>query len=387
MFAAALLSALIGGMSMMAVQFNPSRQLGFQEWGKGMAAATGAFLLYFAREALPPALVVVGANILFLLMACYMALAHRRLFGLTTAAPRAWWLLGLGAVGLLATGAEAAQKSLGQMVHALAMSGLFGMSLLLLFREGRRSRRLTRRVSLVVIGVMAGAFLLRAGFSFAEWWTSRPGFGAEQFGVKTFSALFVVSASVAFFGLVADLQRQEIVAAAQRDGLTGLLTRAAFFGRAERAALKEPVYSVAMVDIDHFKAVNDRYGHQGGDTVLADAARMLGSAVRPTDIVGRYGGEEFCVVLRGCDKAAAALFGQRIVSEARQQSVRLNDGRTCGYSLSVGVATVQQLADGMEPLAHLIGRADAALYRAKRNGRDRMEDGDVALSSDESVVA
>ena len=133
-------------------------------------------------------------------------------------------------------------------------------------------------------------------------------------------------------------------------------------------------YALLMVDVDRFKSINDTFGHSGGDIVLAHVGRLIAGAFRLSDIAVRYGGEEFCVVLRGCDESDATQFAQRLVREARLQDVRLADGQSTQFTLSVGYAcrtagTPQMTST--ESLLDIISRADQALYRAKREGRDQ----------------
>lgn len=128
-------------------------------------------------------------------------------------------------------------------------------------------------------------------------------------------------------------------------------------------------YAAVMIDIDHFKAINDTFGHAGGDVTLAHAGRLIASAARISDVAGRYGGEEFCVILRGCGQIEAAQFANRVVADAARQTVRLRDGRQVRYTLSVGYAcSTDETAETVEAV---IERADKALYRAKRGGRNQ----------------
>ncbi|MDO8185471.1 diguanylate cyclase [Conexibacter sp. JD483] len=144
------------------------------------------------------------------------------------------------------------------------------------------------------------------------------------------------------------------------DPLTGLSNRrmlddtlAREIARAARTG--EPL-SIAMLDLDHFKAYNDRRGHQAGDELLRRAARSWEAAVRRTDLVARYGGEEFTLVLPACDATAARALIERVRAATP-------DEQTC----SVGCASW----DGIETPDALLDRADRALYGAKRDGRDR----------------
>ncbi len=124
---------------------------------------------------------------------------------------------------------------------------------------------------------------------------------------------------------------------------------------------------VLMVDIDHFKAINDRHGHDVGDVVLGAVARAIVSAVRDDDVPARYGGEEFAVILRNPTRQVAVDVAERV--RRAVGALDLRDQQVSAVSVSVGVA----VANGPdEPIDELIGAADRALYQAKRAGRDRV---------------
>ncbi|MEQ9639649.1 MAG: diguanylate cyclase [Alphaproteobacteria bacterium] len=155
---------------------------------------------------------------------------------------------------------------------------------------------------------------------------------------------------------------------ATRDPLTGLLNRGALLETLsngfEHACELGLALSVLFVDIDHFKAVNDSHGHAAGDEVLRAVAKALDTTVRPQDLVGRYGGEEFVVGLLETDRVAAAMVAERIrVAVARLQA-------SVPVTISIGMAS---LGPDTGTLEELLAVADAALYRAKANGRNRVE--------------
>lgn len=166
-------------------------------------------------------------------------------------------------------------------------------------------------------------------------------------------------------------QQDELTRQATRDSLTGLYNHGLLLellGRelAVSARTGVPV-SYGMVDIDRFKRVNDEWGHQVGDQALKDLGQILCSGVRRTDTVGRYGGEEFGVVLPGCPPGAAATLCDRLrrTTEGHQLTVH---GSSFGFTISLGLATALE----GESAEQLVSRADRALYEAKESGRNRL---------------
>ncbi|MEO8445697.1 MAG: GGDEF domain-containing protein, partial [Gammaproteobacteria bacterium] len=128
--------------------------------------------------------------------------------------------------------------------------------------------------------------------------------------------------------------------------------------------------SVVFVDLDKFKQINDTYGHQAGDTVLQMVAKLLGKSLRDSDIVARYGGDEFVLLLPGVDVDKAISVGERICSDVREQTTQAADGQRVRVTLSLGIATCDSHSRFDSPKA-LLAAADAALYHSKREGRDR----------------
>jgi diguanylate cyclase (GGDEF)-like protein len=157
---------------------------------------------------------------------------------------------------------------------------------------------------------------------------------------------------------------------ATHDEVTGILNRRAIVAGGEREVVvairsRQPL-SVAFVDIDFFKRVNDTLGHEAGDLVLADIARRLKDACRNIDLVGRYGGEEFCLIFPGAGADSTAALGERLLAAVRQYRFR----DQYPVTVSVGFASLPG-PDGERSWASLIHHADIALYQAKALGRDR----------------
>ncbi len=163
---------------------------------------------------------------------------------------------------------------------------------------------------------------------------------------------------------------RELRLLATRDALTGLRNRRAFdallaeeVNRARR--LGHPL-ALVVLDLDHFKLINDTHGHPAGDLVLAAAARVLESEVRTIDRVARIGGEEFAVLLMETDAKDALSVAERLVAAVREQPASVKDGGTHAVTISAGVAALG--VDHTE--ATLMAAADKALYAAKNNGRN-----------------
>jgi diguanylate cyclase (GGDEF)-like protein len=167
---------------------------------------------------------------------------------------------------------------------------------------------------------------------------------------------------------------QQLRLKATHDALTGIYNRGAVIEILEKELVRHgrdsrPL-SIMFVDLDHFKRTNDEYGHLAGDAVLREVSRRVGSVLRPYDSLGRYGGEELLVVLPACDRDGAAEVAERVRAVVADQPVATEFGAIAS-SLSIGVAMA---GDGIALSSNtLIQLADDAVYRAKQNGRNRVE--------------
>jgi diguanylate cyclase (GGDEF)-like protein len=158
-----------------------------------------------------------------------------------------------------------------------------------------------------------------------------------------------------------------------RDALTGLANRRAFeiaLGReVDRVArIGEPAL-VLVIDIDHFKAVNDQHGHNAGDEVLKTVARALADGIRPMDTLARTGGEEFAMILPNCPPAFGRSVAERLRRKVAAQRTRIGPERDVAVTVSIGGAFAPQWVRSSPQL--WVERADRQLYRAKSEGRDR----------------
>lgn len=159
---------------------------------------------------------------------------------------------------------------------------------------------------------------------------------------------------------------------AQIDSMTGLFNRGRWeetlkheFARSSRYG---SMAALLMFDIDHFKKINDTYGHPAGDKVIQTLAQTVGQSIRETDIAGRYGGEEFAVLLPGVDSMGARLFAERLRKRVEALKV-FHEGQEIQFTISIGIADMGEKPKTHE---HLIQLADQALYESKHSGRNKV---------------
>lgn len=171
---------------------------------------------------------------------------------------------------------------------------------------------------------------------------------------------------------------EALVEKASRDGLTGMLNRESFLAALEQAMAAGGPGALLFIDADHFKQINDRFGHPVGDEALRILARAIAGAVGAGGLSGRLGGEEFAVYLPGIALAEAQAPAMRILDAVRRIRVEVPGGGAVRLTVSIGAAGQA----GTDTLEALIAEADEQLYRAKTQGRDR-----VAFTRDIAAVA
>ncbi len=182
---------------------------------------------------------------------------------------------------------------------------------------------------------------------------------------------FYILAQQFLLGIKRALLYRQVQELAIRDSLTGVFSRRYLMERFSEEIIRSSKFSykfsVLMVDIDHFKDYNDRYGHFVGDAILKEVSRTIRENIRQIDLVGRYGGEEFVAILAETDKEGAVLAAERIRQGIEKKKIRVYD-EDFRMTISLGVAI---FPDDSRQAEALIDKADQALYQAKQSGRNR----------------
>jgi diguanylate cyclase (GGDEF)-like protein len=212
--------------------------------------------------------------------------------------------------------------------------------------------------------------------------------GADDYLTKPFN-VDELHARVRVGKRILELQKELIQAReslrfeALHDHLTGLWNRGAVLNLLQREEQRRQrsgeALGVIMVDVDHFKSINDSYGHLVGDVVLTEVAKRLTASVRGYDSVGRYGGEEFLIIVPGCDPQGLIISAERLRGVIAESPINSTSG-PIPVTISVGLVSVGP--GDLKPIEHiaLVQAADSALYHAKAKGRNRVEIADLKVS-------
>ena len=196
---------------------------------------------------------------------------------------------------------------------------------------------------------------------------------ASQFNTSFLAIMIlaIIGFNGSTFGLVISRLISKIRHLTVEDSLTETFNRRHITDMAnkeiKKMEKKGSEFSIIMLDIDHFKKVNDTYGHATGDAALVTCANLLKNSVRSTDYVGRLGGEEFCIMLPNTNLREAHLLAERIRMQLEHTSV-IFEGKTIPITASFGVATLTEKGEWSD----LLNQADVAMYRAKKNGRNQV---------------
>lgn len=360
------LSALI--LLAMRQSFSPTVR-GINSWTTGMWVFLACSLLFNFRETLPPIAGIVLANFLLAVSLIFMVSGLLRYHGRQLTH---YLLIGVATLAFTAVIAWFTLVQPNFQFRLAFVSTLIGIILAGLSYLALAGRPLT--TGRIVTGA---AFLLGTITSFLR--SISVVLRLDQpntfFDLSGFQVLYLGAFNVTFFIgtlgfilMINERLREVLQFNAEHDELSGALNRRAFFERTttELAAsqqLKRPV-SVLILDLDNFKSINDNHGHHFGDQVIIDFCNTVRSVLRPGDVLGRYGGEEFVILLPNTTSKTAIEIANRI-------RTALHVPRNLPpYTASVGVATT---LSKVEDTDSLLIRADKALYRAKSQGRDRIE--------------
>lgn len=226
---------------------------------------------------------------------------------------------------------------------------------------------------------MLPVFLLRslaAAFGAVPFTQPHMAYAPGPLQVAVFVCLIALGllGSIGFILMVKERAEREVMALAMTDALTGALNRRAFMERAEKElalALRSGLpMALLMLDLDHFKRINDEYGHAVGDAVLVEAASRIRRRLRRQDSFGRYGGEEFCILLPATDADGALALAETLRNELSARPVEVGrQGVSVTVSLGVTVCTAG-CAACLPDFGRILEDADRALYQAKGGGRN-----------------
>lgn len=378
LLAIALSSAMLAALSFVMARAIDGHRAVLRCWGWAMNCAALSFATFFLAGKASTGLAQLVATPISLGMPVFGLLAHARLQHLRVRPGPLLALTAAAMVGPLAAYFGGAPMWLAVASTSLACAALSLRTAWLIARLPRAKRSAASWMSLCAFTVFGVMLALRAPLSaFGVDALAMESNAAAQLVSLLIGSVFIVCSTLGIVLMAVENQRQHALEGARRDDLTGVLTRGAFIEAAQRQLQSGGAVGLLMIDLDHFKRINDSLGHAAGDRVLALAARLVAARCRATDLVGRYGGEEFCVLMPGGDARSVMELAQRLVHDARA-AVLPHDGGACSYTVSVGYAT-REAAAPCPPagkaaavlLAALFDAADRALYAAKRGGRDR----------------
>jgi diguanylate cyclase (GGDEF)-like protein len=344
-----------------------SRAPGIAKWSIGQGLYACGWILVALQGQLPEALRVSLASAALVAGVAFQGAAIVEHDGGDAPA----WILWLpaGGVALLALALTSRFDLRSLFTGAVFSVALAAVSML----ANRGGAGRVRKVLAVSMGAASVAVMVRAVGVYLRPEIYPNMFATSLIHTLTYMILFAVTLTSSFAFLVMQRERAEaeLRRLAMFDALTQVLNRRAFLQLAEREMARmqragQP-FAALMLDLDHFKRVNDRYGHAAGDRVLADFAQRAQASLRPTDLLCRYGGEEFCVLLPATTQAQAMEVAERVRTAV--------SGTPLGslaetVTVSIGVASFEHAAG--QALSYVIERADAALYTAKGLGRNRV---------------
>jgi diguanylate cyclase (GGDEF)-like protein len=264
-----------------------------------------------------------------------------------------------------------------QLAREIAEALWYSSAMLVVACKVWRISRISTLTSywLVVVGSIAASLVLILRVVF-DWTRPTPYVGYDWHMVLTFISAYVIATSwtIGYMMLLRDKAEVQLETFAMTDPLTGIHNRRMFFELAEaefrKARRARTSITLLMIDIDHFKAVNDRHGHVVGDQVLRHVADTIGNCLRSEDVFVRYCGEEFGVMVTTVTEEHIRQLSERIRLAVERAPYVTEQSKP--ISLSVSVGACRAVPSAAISLEHLLARADASVYQAKRDGRNRV---------------
>ena len=364
-------TSLLLAMSLLAA-VGPRFRDGLGKWTAAMTVQAAVFGLYMAHGIWPDLATTVVSNALFATCLTLQAAAISEFHGKNMS--RWWHLLPMLLVGVLF--ALVIDKFPVQVILSGAIFGSGMLSLAILVqRLNPESRGSARWLLLTGYLVGTATMFARALVNIVEPGSIPGVLIATSFQGTTFLCFLAVIlvTSVGFLLLHKERSEEAAQKLALTDPLTGAFNRRTFLELAEKEIARtrraRGSLSIVMIDLDNFKQVNDRNGHLAGDEVLKGVVIVVQTCLRKEDLLVRYGGEEFCILLPGVAIDRTALLAERIREAVEQASFSFND-KTLQVTISIGLSALSP--DGSEGIDKLVNRADEALYTAKKAGRNRV---------------
>jgi diguanylate cyclase (GGDEF)-like protein len=364
-----LLAGFMGAMMSLVLVFllrsYPASVRGLREWTAGAVTGTLAAILMSARGILPDWLTLVVGNLVLISGVSLFSMGTRRFLGMDSGfrvfagivvvmfLPLAWFSF------------IEPNYAMRLQLACTVLAAIIGEHAWLMHRRGGGSFAV--RFTTIILGLQTIILALRAGS------TGTLGENADLFSQSPMQTIYMASYAVTMLALsigvillATERLRNDLEYLATHDMMTGTLNRRAIVEAAERELARcrrhGHVMSLLMMDLDHFKKINDTYGHLVGDQVLREFAGKVSALLRLPDQFGRYGGEEFLLILPDTGRDAAAVVAERICKAAAESTAP-------AYTVSVGLATATLVDTGIDSL---LSRADEALYLAKSGGRNQV---------------
>ncbi|GJE69280.1 GGDEF domain-containing protein [Methylorubrum podarium] len=341
------------------------RERALAVWGVAHVVGSVASLMLALRGQIPDSLSIGLANALMI-----------GAYGLIWSGVRAFegrrlhldWALAGGTIWIAACLVPAFFESLPARVGlASTLAGFYCGSGALTIWRGRGEPLVSRYPALLLLATYAALYWLRVPLAFTVPIPASVAVASPWFAILCFTGtLFSVAIAFVFMALTKERAEREQRLAAETDSLTGIANRRALVAGAERHLAVAPA-ALLLFDLDHFKSINDRFGHSVGDAALAAFCHIAAPLLPPGTVFGRMGGEEFACLLPRFDERAAARVAERVRAGVAGFAHPAYPDLT--MSVSVGVAAESQIGGSLD---YLLRRADDALYRAKRTGRDRV---------------